>query len=69
MQIEGKQATSLKLNCPLMCGGFVENEMLLYLLEDDTIYLFGKCGECGQSANLSISLIDLLARTPQARIM
>jgi hypothetical protein len=64
MDISGKQATPLKLYCPLQCGGFIENEMLMYLLEGDELYIYGKCGECGQAGNMTVRLIELMGRCP-----
>jgi hypothetical protein len=69
MDINGKQATPLKLHCPLQCGGYIENDVLLYLLEGDELFIFGKCGECGQAGNMSVSLIELMSKTPQAAVM
>lgn len=64
MIIEGKQATALKLHCPLRCGGFIENEILMYLLEGDELYIYGKCGECQQAGNMTVSLIELISQCP-----
>ncbi len=64
MIIEGKQATSLRLHCPLQCGGYIENDILLYLLETSELYVYGKCGECGQAGNISINLMELLIQCP-----
>jgi hypothetical protein len=69
MTIAGMKATEFKLNCPLLCGGYIENEILMYLLEGDQLYVYGKCGECGQSGNLMISLYTLLSRTPTSVVM
>jgi len=69
MTIAGMKATEFKLTCPLMCGGYIENEVLIYLIEGDQLYIVGHCGECRQSGNIIISLYTLLSRSPQARVM
>ena len=68
MDINGKQATALKLHCPNQCGGFIENEVLLYLLEGDELYIYGKCSECGQAGNMTVSLIELASKCPTLAI-
>jgi hypothetical protein len=68
MDINGKQATPLKLHCPLQCGGYIGNEVLLYLMEGDELYIYGKCEECGQSGNLVVSLIELMSKCPSLTV-
>ena len=68
MDINGKQATALKLHCPNQCGGFIENEVLLYLLEGDELFIYGKCGECNQAGNMTVYLIELIAQCPTLAI-
>jgi hypothetical protein len=68
MEIAGKQAHPLKLHCSLGCGGFIENEILMYLLEGDELYIYGKCGECGQAGNLQVSLIELMSKCPSLSV-
>jgi hypothetical protein len=69
MTISGKEATPLMLHCPLNCGGYIENEMLMYLLEGDEMFIFGKCGECGQAGNMTVPLIQLMSQCPQPVVM
>jgi hypothetical protein len=64
MIINGKVGISLRLHCPLMCGGYIENDVLLYLLETSELYIYGKCGECGHSGNLTVNLMELLIQCP-----
>ena len=64
MVIGGKAATSLRLHCPTMCGGYIENDVLLYLLETSELYIYGKCSECGNSGSLTVDLIELLVQCP-----
>ena len=64
MEIQGKLAHPLKLDCPNQCGGFIENEVLMYLLAGDELYIYGKCGECGQAGNMTVSLIELASKCP-----
>jgi hypothetical protein len=68
MVINEKAAHPLKLHCPLQCGGYIENEILMYLLEGDELYVYGKCGECGQGGNLQVSLIELISKCPTLAI-
>jgi hypothetical protein len=69
MIVNGKEAKSLMLHCPLACGGYIENEILMYLLEGDDLYIYGKCGECGQGGHLAVSLLDLMAQSPRLTVM
>jgi len=67
IEIEGKRATSLRLWCPnkeIGCPGYIENEVLLYLLETSELYLYGKCSECGESGNVTVDLMALLVQCP-----
>jgi hypothetical protein len=68
MDINGKQAAALKLHCPNQCGGFIENEVLLYLLEGDELFIYGKCGECNQAGTMTVQLIELIAQCPTLAI-
>ena len=68
MIINGRAAKALRLHCPLSCGGYIENEVLLYLLEGDELYTYGKCGECGQAGNMTVSLIELTSKCPTLAI-
>jgi hypothetical protein len=69
MVVNGKPAHPLKLDCPLQCGGFIENEVLMYLLEGDELFIYGKCSECGQAGNMQVSLIKLLSQCPASVVM
>jgi hypothetical protein len=68
MEINGKQALPLRLHCPLSCGGYIENDVLMYLLEGDELFIFGKCGECNQTGNMTVHLIELMAQCPTLAI-
>ena len=46
------------------CPGFLENEVLIYLLEGDELYIWGKCTECEGTGSLTVSLIELLTKCP-----
>jgi hypothetical protein len=70
-QINGKAATCIRLFCALHqagCPGFIEKDVLMYLLEGDEIYLYGKCGECNHSGNITISLMELLTQIPTGMV-
>jgi hypothetical protein len=64
MVLNGKECTSLRLHCPLKCGGYIENEVLMYLTEDSKLFLYGKCCECGHGGDIEIDLMELLMRCP-----
>jgi hypothetical protein len=64
MVLNGKQATSLRLYCPLNCGGYIENKVLLYLTEDSKLFIYGKCCQCEQSGDVEIDLMELLIQCP-----
>jgi hypothetical protein len=64
MTIDGKVAICVRLHCPQQCGGFIENEILMYLLEGDELYIYGVCSECGSSGNLTVPLNQLLLQVP-----
>jgi hypothetical protein len=68
MEINGKQALPLLLHCPLSCGGYIEKDVLMYLLEGDELFIFGKCGECDQAGNMTVHLIELMAQCPTLAI-
>ena len=69
MVIGNKQATSLRLYCPLNCGGYIENDVLLYLLETSELYICGKCGECGHNGSLTVDLMALLVQCPSTAMV
>jgi hypothetical protein len=67
MQIEGKEASSLKLYCSLRdagCPGYIEKDVLMYLLETNELYVYGLCGECGTTGSVSLSLEKLIGQCP-----
>jgi hypothetical protein len=67
MTINDKEAIPLRLHCPnkeVGCPGEIENAVLMYLLEGDELYVFGKCSECEASGNISLPLIELLSQCP-----
>jgi len=67
MILDGKVATNIRLHCPnreLGCPGYIGKEVLIYLLETNELYIYGKCEECDVSGNLTVSLIELLAQCP-----
>ncbi len=64
MVIAGKQAVSLRLHCPVLCGGYIERDVLMYLLEDNSLYVYGACGECGQHGDITLSLVQLIEQCP-----
>lgn len=66
MTINGKEAMCIRLHCSNreICPGFIEKDVLLYLLETDELYIWGVCGECGVSGNLTVSLSTLLFQCP-----
>jgi len=69
MVIDGHIATSIRLWCPnkeLGCPGFIERDVLLYLVEPHHLYVWGACGECGTSGNLTVDLMELLIQCPVA---
>lgn len=68
IRIGEKAAISLRLHCPLSCGGYIENDVLLYLLEGDQLYIHGHCGECGQSGSLTVDLLELMSQCPAMSI-
>ena len=68
MEINGKRAFPLLLHCPLSCGGYIEHDVLMYLLEGDELFIFGKCGECDQAGNMTVRLIELMAQCPALAI-
>jgi hypothetical protein len=71
MDINGKPAHPLKLYCSLKetgCPGYIEKEVLMYLLEGDELYIYGKCGECGQAGNMQVSLIELMGKCPSLTV-
>jgi hypothetical protein len=69
MIVGGKEATAIMLHCPIKCGGFVEDAMLLYINEDHELVLYGRCGLCEQFANLTVPLIELLSKAPALAVM
>jgi hypothetical protein len=72
MVIDGKNATSIRLWCPnheLGCPGYIGKEVLVYLLETDELYIYGKCEECDTSGNVTVSLMKLLSQCPVTAIM
>jgi hypothetical protein len=64
MIIGGRVAIPIRLHCPLECGGFIENEILMYLLEGDDLYIYGICSECNAPGNLTVPLNNLLLQVP-----
>jgi len=68
MQVQGKEATPVRLNCPNSCGGFVEDEVLIYLTEDDRLTFYGRCSTCESHGYVSISLIELLIQSPNSLV-
>jgi hypothetical protein len=72
MDINGKPAAAVKLYCSLRetgCPGFIEKDILIYLLEPDELYFWGACGECGATGSLIVSLIELLSGCPSGAVM
>jgi hypothetical protein len=72
MTINNKIAIPLKLHCPLRetgCPGFIEKDVLMYLVEPDELYVYGLCGECGSGGNITLSLMKLLAQCPVGQVM
>ena len=64
MEVNGKESVSFALNCPFLCGGLVENEILFYLTCDNELIIYGRCGECEQHGYLTIPLIELMSNCP-----
>jgi hypothetical protein len=69
LEVQGKKATAVMLHCPLLCGGFVEDAMLIYINEDHEIVIYGRCGCCNQFGSVTVPLIDLLSHAPQTTVM
>ena len=67
MLIEGKLATSIQLWCSnreLGCPGFIDKDIMIYLLVTDELYIFGVCSECGTSGDLTVPINELLLQVP-----
>jgi hypothetical protein len=67
MIINGKEAVGLRLNCSLReqgCPGFIDKDIMIYLLVSDELYIFGVCSECGTSGDLTVPLNELLLQVP-----
>lgn len=67
MTIFGKEAVSLKLYCSLRetgCPGYIENNVLMYLLESNELYVYGRCGECNEAGSITLLLEELIGKCP-----
>ena len=64
LQLNGKKATAVMLHCPLSCGGFVEDAMLIYINEEHEIVIHGRCSMCEQFGSVTISLIQFMSHAP-----
>ena len=69
MLIQGKIATPVKLNCPVGCGGYVEDEVLIYLTEDNGLTFYGRCSTCESHGYVNLPLIELLSQCPTTTVM
>ena len=46
---------------PFTVRGFIENEVSLYLMEGDALYIWGTCSECKHTGQMTVPLINLLS--------
>jgi len=44
----------------LGCPGYLEKDILIYVLETGELYIFGACGECNVTGSLTVSFRELL---------
>ena len=64
MVLNGKEATCLMLHCPLRCGGYIDHDVLMSLMEDNSLFVYGKCSECGHAGDITLSLEELMTKCP-----
>lgn len=69
MTLNGKEATPILLHCPIRCGGYVEDAMLLYINEDHELVMYGRCGLCENFSQVAIPLIELMSQAPCVVVM
>jgi hypothetical protein len=41
----------------------------MYVIEGDELLIVGHCGECEQTGQLQLTLIEFFSRSPQAVVM
>jgi hypothetical protein len=69
LEVNGKAATTVMLHCPLLCGEFVEDAMLIYISKEHNFVIYGRCGMCEQFSSVTISLIQIMSHAPCGVVM